>query len=149
MINSPRTKTAYFATLDYEVLKIEPWGRDSIRVRATRLNAIKEDWISALLEQGEYLAEIEIHETAASLRNGALLVNVNARGELTFINALTDQELLKEKPIHALSIPARHYADVRGDLFHIDACFEAYDDEHHLWSGTASAWSPGSKGLCY
>ena len=130
MIEFIKNHNSLFCYLDYEVLKIEPWGRDSIRVRATRLNAIKEDWISALLEQGEYLAEIEIHEAAASLRNGALLVNVSARGELTFINALTDQELLKEKPIHALSLPARHYADVRGDLFHIDACFEAYDDEH-------------------
>jgi alpha-D-xyloside xylohydrolase len=130
MIEFTKNQNSLFCYLDYEVLKIEPWGRDSIRVRATRLNTIKEDWISALLEQGEYLAEIEIHETTASLRNGALLVNINARGELTFINALTDQELLKEKPIHALSIPARYYADVRGDLFHIDACFEANDDEH-------------------
>ena len=130
MIEFIKNHNSLFCYLDYEVLKIEPWGRDSIRVRATRLNAIKEDWISALLEQGEYLAEIEIHEATASLRNGALLVNVSARGELTFINALTDQELLKEKPIHALSLPARHYADVRGNLFHIDACFEAYDNEH-------------------
>ena len=130
MIEFIKNQNSLFCYLDYEVLKIEPWGRDSIRVRATRLNAIKEDWISALLEQGEYLAEIEIHEAAASLRNGTLLVNVSARGELTFINALTDLELLKEKPIHALSLPARHYADVRGDLFHIDACFEAYENEH-------------------
>jgi alpha-D-xyloside xylohydrolase len=130
MIEFIKNQNSLFCYLDYEVLKIEPWGRDSIRIRATRLNAIKEDWISALLEQGEYLAEIEIYEAAASLRNGALLVNVNARGELTFLNALTDQELLKEQPIHALSLPARHYTDVRGDLFHINACFEAYDDEH-------------------
>lgn len=130
MIEFIKNHNCLFCYLDYEVLKIEPWGRDSIRIRATRLNAIKDDWISALLEQGEYLAEIGIHEAAASLRNGALLVNVSTRGELTFTNALTDQELLKEKPIHALSLPARHYADVRGNLFHIDACFEAYDDEH-------------------
>ncbi len=116
--------------LDYEVLQIEPWGRDGVRVRATRLNAIQEDWPHALLEPSDYQAEIEIRETAASLRNGTMLVNVDSRGALMFSNTNTGEELLKEKPIHALSVPARQYKDLQGDLFHIDACFEAYDDEH-------------------
>ena len=130
VVNFSQDHNCLLCSLDGEALKIEPWGRDGLRVRATRLSAIKEDWINALLDQGECPAEIEIHETAASLRNGALLVTVNSRGELTFLNANTGQELLKEKPIHALSLPARRYQDVTGDLFHIDACFEAYDDEH-------------------
>ena len=117
-------------SLEYEVLKIEPWGRDGVRVRATRLRAIKEDWPHALLESGDYRPEIEIRDTAASLRNGAILVNVDSRGALTFSNAHTGEELLKEKPIHALSVPARHYNDLQGDLFQIDACFEAYEAEH-------------------
>src|SRR4051812_36020625 len=130
MVNYTKDQNSLLCFLDYEIMKIEPWGRDGVRVRATRLNEIKSDWISALLEQGEYLAEIEIRETGASLRNGAMLVKVGLLGELTFLNANTGQELLKEKPIHALSIPARSYKDVKGDLFHIEACFEAYDDEH-------------------
>ena len=130
MVEFIQNHNSLFCSLDYEVLKIEPWGRDGIRVRATRLNAFKEDWINALLDQGAYQAEIEIQDTAASLRNGAIQVSISSQGELTFINALTDQELLKEKPIHALSLPARYYTDVRGDLFHIDVCFEAYDNEH-------------------
>src|SRR5450759_36059 len=99
--------------LDNAVLEIEPWGRNGVRVRATRLSAIKPDWISALLEPVDYPAEIEIQTTFASLRNGALLVRVGARGELSFANADTGQELLKEKPIHALSVPARHYTDLK------------------------------------
>jgi alpha-D-xyloside xylohydrolase len=130
MVEFSQNHNCLFCSLDYEVLKIEPWGRDGIRVRATRLNAFKEDWINALLDQGAYQAEIKIHDMTASLRNGAMQVSISSRGELAFINALTSQELLREKPIHALSLPARHYTDVRGDLFHVDACFEAYDDEH-------------------
>ena len=130
MIEFSQDHNCLFCSLDYEILKIEPWGRDGIRVRATRLNAIKEDWIHALLDQGACQAEIDVHDMTASLRNGAIQVNISSRGELAFSNALTSQELLKEKPIHALSVPARHYTDVRGDLFHLDACFEAYDDEH-------------------
>ena len=43
-----RSITVLFCSLENEVLKIEPWGRDGIRVRATRLSEIKEDWINAL-----------------------------------------------------------------------------------------------------
>ena len=101
-----------------------------IRVRATRLNAIKSDWISALLPQADGSIEIEIDESWASLRNGTMLVRVGAHGDMTFLNADTGQELLKEKPIHTLSIPSRYFKNLKGDLFHIEACFEAYDDEH-------------------
>jgi alpha-D-xyloside xylohydrolase len=116
--------------LDYEVVTIEAWGHDAVHVRATRLPSLKEDWISALLEQDGQAVEIEIDEKGASLRNGNLLVRVDSAGALSFSNAETGQELLAEKPIHYLSIPARHYKDVKGDLFHIEACFEAYADEH-------------------
>lgn len=50
--------------------------------------------------------------------------------ELTFLNADTGQKLLKEKPLHDLTLSARHYKNLKGELFHIEACFESYDDEH-------------------
>lgn len=117
-------------SLNNEVLEIEPWGPDALRVRATCLPEIKQDWISALLPQEKHQVEIQIGENEASLRNGSIVAQVNASGVLSFMNADTGTVLLKEQPIHALSIPARHYKDVRGDLFHIDVCFEAYEDEH-------------------
>ena len=130
MIEFAREHNSLLCTLDREILKIEPWGLNGIRVRATRLNTIKTDWISALLLQADRPVEVEMSESGASLRNGAMLVRVGARGDLTFLNADTGQELIKEKPIHTLSIPSRSYKDLKGDLFHIEACFEAYDDEH-------------------
>ena len=130
MIEFAREHDSLFCTLDHEILKIEPWGRNGIRVRATRLNTIKTDWISALLVQPDCPIQIEISESWASLRNGTTLVRIGAHGDLTFLNAHTGQEFLKEKPIHSLSVPSRYYKDLKGDLFHIEACFEAYDDEH-------------------
>lgn len=130
MVEFTKNNNSLSCYLDYEVVTIEPWGPDSARIRATRLPSVKEDWISALIVQEAQQAKIEITEGGASLRNGRLLVSVSPKGELSFLNAETGRELLKEKPIHHLSIPARLYKDVRGDLFHIDACFEAYDDEH-------------------
>ncbi len=117
--------------LDYETLMLESYGLNAIRVRATRLPEIKQDWISALLPQEPQLAQIKINEDyTASLQNGSLIASVSASGELSFTNAKTGNELLKEQAIHGLSIPARFYKDLKGDLFHIDCGFKAYDDEH-------------------
>ena len=75
-------------------------------------------------------ADIELYSGGASLQNGEIKAKINSKGELSFINASSGKELLREKPIHSLSIPARAYKDLKGDLFHIDCCFESYDDEH-------------------
>jgi alpha-D-xyloside xylohydrolase len=126
-----RDQNSLICRLEYELMRIEAWASDGVRVRATRLNHIREDWPSALLEQGGHVPEIEMQsEGGASLRNGAMLVRVSSQGELAFLNANTGKELLREKPIHPLTVKARHYMDVKGDLFHLDACFESYDDEH-------------------
>jgi alpha-D-xyloside xylohydrolase len=114
---------------DYETLVLEPWGKNGIRVRATRQADIRPDGISALLPTANGSAVISIRADRASLENGAILANVDARGGLRFMNANTGLELLSEKPIHPLSIPARQYKEVRGDLYQIDAAFQAYDDE--------------------
>jgi alpha-D-xyloside xylohydrolase len=130
MVEFIKKTNRLFCSLDNEILEIEPWGSDGIRVRTTRLPEIKRDWISALLPREDYQAQIEISETGASLRNGSIVAKVDASGELSFVNADTGVLLFKEQTIHALSVPARHYKDLKGDLFHIDVCFEAYDDEH-------------------
>jgi alpha-D-xyloside xylohydrolase len=130
MVEFIKKTNSLFCSLDNELLQIEPWGPDGIRVRATRSPEIKQDWISALLPQQGPQPEIEISETGASLRNGSILAKVTASGELSFVNVKTGTVLLREQAIHRLSIPARHYQDLKGDLFHIDVCFEAYENEH-------------------
>ena len=130
MVEYVKRTNSLFCSLDNEILEIEPWGRDSLRVRGTQSSEIKQDWINALINQGDHQAEIKIEPTWASIQNGGIKANISSKGELSFINVNSGQELLKEKPIHAVSIPARAYKDLRGDLFHIDCCFEAYDDEH-------------------
>jgi hypothetical protein len=68
MVEFETTHNSLTCYQDNEILNIVPWGRDGIRVRATRLNAIKHDWISALINQGNDLAQIEINESGARLR---------------------------------------------------------------------------------
>ena len=117
-------------SLENEIVELEPWGRNGIRVRSTQSSEIKRDWINALINQGEYPPKIEFYSQGASLQNGDIKATINSKGELSFINVASGKELLKEKPIHPLSIQARSYKNLKGDLFHIDCCFESYDDEH-------------------
>ncbi len=130
MIEVTQKKNSLVCSLGTETLEIEPWGPDGIRVRATRSPEIKRDWISALLSQEGDSCQIEISDSGASLCNGAIVAKVSVSGELSFMNVKTGTLLLREQAIHAISLPARHYKYAQGDLFHIDVCFEAYDDEH-------------------
>ena len=78
--------------------RLEPWGPDGIRVRATRLPEIKQDWINALLPRRSMRLKIEIGETGASLRNGSIVAKVNHAGILSFVNADSGNVLLREQP---------------------------------------------------
>jgi len=130
MLEFTQKNNSLFCSLENEILELEPWGPNGIRVRSTHFAEIKQDCVSALMNKGEHPAGVEIASNGASLRNGDLQAIINLKGEVAFINLSTGKELLKEKAIHHLSIPARAYKDLLGDLCHIDCCFEAYDDEH-------------------
>ena len=47
-------------TQDHETLRIEPWGADSLRVRATLASAIREELDNALLSPPSMEAQIDI-----------------------------------------------------------------------------------------
>jgi alpha-D-xyloside xylohydrolase len=130
MVEFIKNANSLLCSLDNEILEIVPWGRNSVRVRSTQSKEIKQDWISALINQGDYQASIDILPTGASLQNGDIRACISSSGELSFIAVESGKELVKDKPIHPLSIPARAYKNLMGDLFHIDCSFDAYDDEH-------------------
>ena len=130
MVEMIQNKDILICLLDQERVEIEAWGPNGIRVRASRLAEIKKDWINALLALKKPQPIIIIQPDGASLQNGDLKVEINIKGELTFINVKNGQILTKEKPIHGISIPARAYKTLKGDLFHLDCCFEAFDNEH-------------------
>lgn len=130
MIEFIRKNNSLSYSLENEIIELEPWGSNGIRVRCTQSREIRQDCISALINQGDYQAIIEIDPTGASLQNGEIQARIGSKGELSFFNAVSGKELLKEKPIHTITIPARAYKSLKGDLFHLDCCFEAHDDEH-------------------
>ncbi len=121
----------------HEQLRIEAWGVDSLRVRATCAAALREDGVNVLLEPPAP-AEVRIvqGEGAATLTNGAITVELSAQGVLRFLQTQSGTELLAEAGAnHATRIPARAFQAVQGDLYHLEACFRAYDDERFYGLG--------------
>jgi len=121
--------------LGHETVQIEPWGSDSLRVRATMASEIRDDLPGALLEPVPTEVQIEISAERAVVRNGAMAAKVSIeagrfqRCKIRFLNVATGAELLSEKLPHLAGPLARSFKAVGGDLFRVEACFKAYDDE--------------------
>lgn len=73
---------------DKELLVIEPWGKNSLRVRATqRSGFLEDDDLSALLPNPEKTqAKATAEGNGAVLTNGKIRAELSASGKLTFYN---------------------------------------------------------------
>ena len=77
---------------DSEKIWIEPWGRDSLRVRVTRNRAMEEEsW--ALLLPEEYKTESVIEGQKAAIRNGKI-TEIDMLEGLEMTNTLTPVDQL-------------------------------------------------------
>ncbi|MBQ6321891.1 MAG: family 31 glucosidase, partial [Lachnospiraceae bacterium] len=70
---------------DAETVWIEPWGKDSLRVRATKRNRM-EDQNWALLDPAPCDAEIRISEHEAEIQNGRIRAVMTDAGKIFFYN---------------------------------------------------------------
>ncbi len=73
---------------DKELLVLEPWGENSLRVRATqRSEFIHDEDLSALLpDPKETLAKAQLSGSGAVLTNGKIRAEVSGSGRITFYN---------------------------------------------------------------
>ena len=119
-----------------EHVRIEAWGQDSLRVRATVSGAIRDRLVNVLLPPKETHVDITIDEREATIRNGTILARVSSTGLIRFVDAQRGVELLAEVPPgHATRIPPRLFKATYGALFHVEARFHAYDDERFYGLG--------------
>lgn len=83
-------------TYDHELLHIEPWGPDALRVRSTKCAAMPpEDW--ALDEPVPATTpSITIQPDQATITNGLVRATVTRRGKITMHNTATGALLLEE-----------------------------------------------------
>src|SRR6516225_8230072 len=78
-----------------EIVRIEPWGPGSLRVRGTVWEKIRDDLPGALIPVEPRRAVIEIGADAARITNGGLTAEISASGRLRFLRPPGD-ELLAE-----------------------------------------------------
>lgn len=121
-----------------ETLCIEPWGKNSIRVRAVKMgNAIDENnW--ALTEKTAHIAQIEIDGETASLVNGKIFAEVNKSGKIIFYNqngkllleeyARTRRDLFS-KDCSSLEVEGREFRGILGGDYTVSARFESDPEE--------------------
>jgi len=134
----PQHNNTLIWKLGYETVQIEPWGRDSLRVRATMGAKIRDDLPGALLEPAATDAQIEIGTECAVIRNGAITAELSLKegpliafleGKVRFLNTATGAELLAEEPQRFGWPPARCFKPLSSDIYRVEARFKAYDGE--------------------
>lgn len=121
---------------DTETLRIEPWGSNSLRVRATRRTVLEPfDW--ALIPQASGRATIVIEGKSARITHGDLTAHVSAEGWLRFTNA-AGVVLLEEywrnrndfgRFTSPLNVAGRELYPIPGGEFRITQRFEAVEGE--------------------
>src|SRR5882724_8537704 len=71
----------------HEIVRIEPWGRNSLRIRGTLWQAIRDDLPGALLPAPSSEGEIQVSDGQATITNGELSAEISASGQLRFLRA--------------------------------------------------------------
>ena len=122
----------------YETVMITPWGKNALRVRATKYPRFTEnDW--ALEEQVLAAGNVEIVTGAgeAKVTNGRLCIKVDASGIMTFYR--DGKKILKEyhrdydqpscRESRCLKIRGREYKAIVGGDYALKVRFESNDKE--------------------
>ena len=126
---------------DAEQVWIEPWGKNSIRVRATKCcEMIPDNW--ALCEKPDGGCEIRIGETSAELINGGIRAEISRFGKIMIYNgegkllleeyARNRRDLLDEK-CSAIEVEAREFKPIIGGDYHLTVRFESVDPDEKIY----------------
>lgn len=140
---------------DSEILQIEPWGENSLRVRGTKTEEIsQEPW--ALLDPVPCKAQIKVEGKTASITNGKITASFNEFGWLTYYNQ-KGEVLLEERwrvnnggeKTSPLAICGREYKPIIGSSdYKITLRFEGQDGEKIFGMGQRQEKQLNMKGCC-
>ncbi|KAI0409103.1 glycosyl hydrolases family 31-domain-containing protein [Xylaria palmicola] len=143
MFSSP-DNTALEYRYDSELLRIEPWGPNALRVRATYEPKLPtENW--ALSEPVPEPKDVSvcIQDDEASINYGGITAQVNKRGKLTISNSagkvlleefMRQRKDVKDPRCSALRIVPREFKPRLGsDSWHLTARFEALHPDEKVF----------------
>jgi alpha-D-xyloside xylohydrolase len=130
----------------HQVVLIEPWGTDSVRVRVG-LDRVRDGLPGALGERPAGTAEVKIGADTARLVHGRIAVDVSAEALLRFERTDTGDELLAEQPAHFWWPGARCFAATGNGYHRLEQRFRAYDGERVFGLGQHQHGRFDQKGL--
>ncbi|WP_410597955.1 TIM-barrel domain-containing protein [Amycolatopsis sp. lyj-23] len=137
----------------HEVLRIEPWGDGSLRVRAGR-HRILDDVPGALLPAKPSAATASADERTGRVVNGLLTAIVEIAdtdtgidAQLRFVRTGTGEELLSEQRAHFWWPGARLFMPSRNGYGRLEQRFSAYDGERLYGLGQHTHGRLDQKGL--
>lgn len=123
---------------DTELLWIEPWAKNSLRVRAVRhIDVPDENW-ALLPQENPGDAVITIENGEGTIQNGKITARINVAGMLYFYGE-NGKPILREywrsraghfESMSALEIYARDFVGTRGADFELTMRFESNPGEH-------------------
>jgi alpha-D-xyloside xylohydrolase len=120
----------------HETVRIEPWAADSLRVRGTLWQEVRDDLPGALLPAASSIgpsggARAEVGAAGARLVNGQLTAEITVDGRIRFVRTSDDAELLAEVVPHFTGPLQRRYSPTGpgSGLHHVEVVFAAQDGE--------------------
>jgi alpha-D-xyloside xylohydrolase len=137
----------------HETVRVEPWGANSLRVRGTVWQDIRDDQPGALLAPGPARAQIELSTDLARITNGNVTAEISAAGRLRFLrssdgrhphdsrdfhesrDSRDSRELLAEATPHFTGPPTRRYRPVGAGMHHLQITFTARQTERFYGLG--------------
>ena len=129
----------------HEVVRIEAWGPDSLRVRAALDHFIEDH--GALAERPVAQATVKVVGSEASITVGAITAEVDAEGQVRFVRTETGEELLAEQPIHFWWPGPRNFTSRGNGYQRLEQCFAAYEGERLFGLGQHTHGRLDQKGL--
>ncbi len=129
----------------HEVVRIEAWGPDSLRVRAALDHFIEDH--GALAERPAAQATVKVLGPEASITVGAITAEVDAEGQVRFLRTETGEELLAEQPIHFWWPGPRNFTSRGNGYQRLEQCFAAYEGERLFGLGQHTHGRLDQKGL--
>lgn len=119
-----------------EILWIEPWGSNGLRVRSTKSASMPvENWALLDRPEGVGLSRIEFADNGATLKHGDISVSVSHSGKLTFYNRYGRVILCEYFAEHApaLGIQAREFKPIPGGCWRLTCRFESLDPQEKIF----------------
>lgn len=126
---------------DAEELWIESWGKNAVRIRATKNAEMpKDNW--ALLSAEEVETQIEITEDGATLRNGKVKVCISNGGKITIYNPKgkllleeywRNRRDLRDSKCSAIEVEAREFRPNVGGDYHLTMRLQSLDKNEKIY----------------